>query len=434
MALRLEANYGTWILPLGVTVIGRGDDCGVRINDPRLSRHHARLEALPAARLLAHDMGSANGVLVNGDRIVAPRPLLPGDEIVCGPVRFVVRSNDAAAPAAIVSEIVSDEAKAVDQPRRSRTEQMDSKEVAREIAKSRHLAQVLEAGTSASGRLNSAIAAAVTAHVPGTAQSDRREGSTSMHASEMVPAIDSSSALSPNRFHPPSPPMEAHGTAKLFPSEAPSHSSGALEMGRYAPTAEVGAEVGAEVHVACQRLRLLAGIGDPLVSLVLGLVLGLPLAITGITVALVIADAGLANGVVALPGVPQAAIGDLVAYVITPATWWQLDTLARQLHTLASPWPFRIFLLSLAVAAVVAEVCVLWRLIFATVHHGGPWLHRRLGLRIVVRRNGHHPGWLRAAARWVVLVVTWPLAVLTAGLGWRGVHDVLSGCEVRHQG
>jgi hypothetical protein len=433
MALRLEASYGTWILPMGVTVIGRGDDCGVRINDPRLSRHHARIEALPAARLLAHDMGSANGVLVNGDRIVAPRPLLPGDEMVCGPVRFVVRSNDTPPPAAIVSESVSDEARAGDQPRRSRTEQMDSQEVVREIAKSRQLAEGLESGVAASAKLNPAIAAAVTAHLPGstpapdTARPERHEGSTSMHPSEMVPAIGSTSALSPHRFHPPSPPMAAQVTAKLFPSEAPLHSSGALEMGHLTQPA------GVQPGFALQRLRLLAGLGDPLLSLVLGVVLGLPLAIAGLIVALLLADAGVANGMVTLPGVPQAALGEVVAHAVTPATWWQLDTLARQLHALASPWPFMIFLLSLAVATVVAEICVLWRLVFATVHQGGPWLHRRLGLRIAVRRNGHHPSWLRAVGRWAALAATWPLAVLTAGLGWRGLHDVLSGCEVRTQ-
>lgn len=425
MALRLEGSAGTWVLPLGVTVIGRGDDCGVRINDPRLSRHHARLEVMPS-RLLAHDMGSSNGVLVNGDRITTPALLLPGDEVVCGPVRLVVRSNDDAPPPAVVADATPGIPTAEVMPRRSRTEQMDSQEVAHEIAKSRQRAHPpADSAPAPSGKLNPAIAAAVTAE--STALPERREGSTSMHPSEMARALGSTSALSPNRFHTPSAPSEAQGTGKLFPSEAPSHSSAALEFGHLI------AAVTAKSTLGVRGLRLLAGVADPLVSLTLGLAVGLALVVGGATAALLMAGAGVVNDTLLMPSAPQAEVGDLAGYLLLPKTWLGIDGVARQLHELASPWPFLIFFLSLAAGTVAAEACLLWRLVTSTVQHGGPWLHRRLGLRVVVQRNGYHPGWLRATARWSLLALTWPLALVTVGFGWRGIHDLLSGCEVRVQ-
>ncbi len=425
MALRLEGTAGTWVLPLGVTVIGRGEDCGVRINDPRLSRHHARLEAMPS-RLLAHDMGSSNGVLVNGDRITIPTLLQPGDEVVCGPVRLVVRSDDDVPPPGVVADTAPGVVAVKALPHRSRTEQMDSQEVAREIAKSRQLAHPLaDSAQAPSGKLNPAIAAAVTAE--STAKSERREGSTSMHPSEMMPALGSTSALSPNRFHTPSAPMDAHGTGKLFPSEAPSHSSAALELGHFLVTVRVKSTFGV------RGLRLMAGLGDPLLSLIFAMTIGVTLVISGATAALLLADAGLNNDTLVMPAAPRAAVGELVAHLLLPASWLGLDGVARQLHVLTSPWPFMLFFLSLAAGTVAAEGCLLWWLVVTTVQHGGPWLHRRLGMRVVVQRNGHHLGWIRATARWTLLALTWPLALVTVGLGWRGVHDVVSGCEVRIQ-
>ncbi len=53
-------------------VIGRGSDADLRINDPGVSRRHAEIRVLPAANapsVSVIDLGSTNGMLVNGRRV-----------------------------------------------------------------------------------------------------------------------------------------------------------------------------------------------------------------------------------------------------------------------------------------------------------------------------------------------------------------------------
>jgi hypothetical protein len=70
--------------------IGRASDNGLVINDSRVSRHHARLQARRGA-LVFTDLGSTNGSRVNGSR-VAEVALGEGDRIEIGDTVLVVES------------------------------------------------------------------------------------------------------------------------------------------------------------------------------------------------------------------------------------------------------------------------------------------------------------------------------------------------------
>jgi hypothetical protein len=70
--------------------IGRASDNGLVINDSRVSRHHARLQARRGA-LVFTDLGSTNGSRVNGSR-VAEVALGEGDQIEIGDTVLVVES------------------------------------------------------------------------------------------------------------------------------------------------------------------------------------------------------------------------------------------------------------------------------------------------------------------------------------------------------
>jgi hypothetical protein len=50
-------------------IIGREADCDLRLDDPRVSRHHAQLEVLDDGRVVLRDLGSANGTLVDGVKV-----------------------------------------------------------------------------------------------------------------------------------------------------------------------------------------------------------------------------------------------------------------------------------------------------------------------------------------------------------------------------
>jgi TolB protein len=60
--------------------IGRAEDNILRLFDPQVSRHHARVGREGTAYVLM-DLGSANGTLVDGQRLTAPHTLVPGERI-----------------------------------------------------------------------------------------------------------------------------------------------------------------------------------------------------------------------------------------------------------------------------------------------------------------------------------------------------------------
>ncbi len=70
-------------------VIGRLDECGIRIPLPEVSRRHVSI-SLAANRVVVKDLGSANGTYVNNNRVTEDT-LRPGDHLVVGPVVFTVQ-------------------------------------------------------------------------------------------------------------------------------------------------------------------------------------------------------------------------------------------------------------------------------------------------------------------------------------------------------
>jgi hypothetical protein len=73
--------------PAGATV-GRSRECEVVLGDANVSRRHARLALGADGRWTVEDLGSTNGVHVNGARIApgTPAPLQPGDRLDIGTV------------------------------------------------------------------------------------------------------------------------------------------------------------------------------------------------------------------------------------------------------------------------------------------------------------------------------------------------------------
>ncbi len=81
------------LTPPGFTM-GRGTDADVRINDPGISRLHARVTvggSYDNPQIEIEDMGSTNGIVVDGRR-VQTAPLRDGSRIEMGNTRLLVRS------------------------------------------------------------------------------------------------------------------------------------------------------------------------------------------------------------------------------------------------------------------------------------------------------------------------------------------------------
>ncbi len=82
------------LLPPGFT-IGRGSEADLRINDPGISRQHARVvvdsDATGEVAVSIEDLGSTNGVIVNGQRVTNVA-LGDGSRIEIGSTRMLVHS------------------------------------------------------------------------------------------------------------------------------------------------------------------------------------------------------------------------------------------------------------------------------------------------------------------------------------------------------
>ncbi len=77
--------------PSGELLIGRADDCPLRLSDRTASRHHARL-LIDGTAITVVDLGSHNGTRVLGQRVVGSRTLQHGDVIQICEVTLVLHA------------------------------------------------------------------------------------------------------------------------------------------------------------------------------------------------------------------------------------------------------------------------------------------------------------------------------------------------------
>jgi hypothetical protein len=92
---RLRFVLQEFDLPRGVTVIGRSLECHLTIEDPLVSRRHARIVVGDGGAQI-EDLESRNGVKVNGATIKQPTTLRNGDRLRIGTQELVFSRVDEA--------------------------------------------------------------------------------------------------------------------------------------------------------------------------------------------------------------------------------------------------------------------------------------------------------------------------------------------------
>lgn len=80
VAIKLRYRQALITLRAGKLYLGRSPECELAISDPAVSRRHARLWVSPT-QIVIEDLGSQNGVYVNGERIRGPRELRAADVV-----------------------------------------------------------------------------------------------------------------------------------------------------------------------------------------------------------------------------------------------------------------------------------------------------------------------------------------------------------------
>lgn len=80
------------LLPAGRLVVGRAKDADVHLDDLSVSPRHALLTLDPEGHAVVRDLGSLNGLFVDGIP-VAERELYDGNRLQLGNVRLVYRTD-----------------------------------------------------------------------------------------------------------------------------------------------------------------------------------------------------------------------------------------------------------------------------------------------------------------------------------------------------
>jgi hypothetical protein len=84
---QLRVGDRTTLVGSAGAVIGRSRDCDVVLEDPNVSRHHAEVRP-SGGSWIVNDLGSTNGIKVNGRRVRGPESLKRGDVIEIGTSRI----------------------------------------------------------------------------------------------------------------------------------------------------------------------------------------------------------------------------------------------------------------------------------------------------------------------------------------------------------
>ncbi|MFT8356516.1 MULTISPECIES: FhaA domain-containing protein [Bifidobacterium] len=83
----LEINGRQYLLTAPKTVLGRGSNCDIVIDDPGISRRHLEIDVTDKG-VIARDLGSTNGTYVEGHQVPAAT-LLDGNTITIGRTRIL---------------------------------------------------------------------------------------------------------------------------------------------------------------------------------------------------------------------------------------------------------------------------------------------------------------------------------------------------------
>jgi pSer/pThr/pTyr-binding forkhead associated (FHA) protein len=76
------------LLPPAGGTVGRSGECDVVLEDAGISRRHAEIRGAEGGWTIT-DLGSTNGVLLNGSQVRGTQPLNAGDQLELGSTRIV---------------------------------------------------------------------------------------------------------------------------------------------------------------------------------------------------------------------------------------------------------------------------------------------------------------------------------------------------------
>lgn len=92
----------------GALTVGRRESCDICLRFPNISGLHCELSYKELGYWQIRDLGSTNGLKVNGQRALN-RPLRPGDEIVIAKRKYIINYNLTPAAEAALEAVLSED-------------------------------------------------------------------------------------------------------------------------------------------------------------------------------------------------------------------------------------------------------------------------------------------------------------------------------------
>src|SRR5438093_356930 len=77
------AESARWVVAPGAYVLGRNEDCELRVEAELVSRKHTRFTVQDDG-VLIEDLGSSNGTFINGERVTGSSRVAPSQKIQVG--------------------------------------------------------------------------------------------------------------------------------------------------------------------------------------------------------------------------------------------------------------------------------------------------------------------------------------------------------------
>ncbi len=90
----------------GILTVGRRESCDISLKFPNISGMHCELAYKDAGYWQVRDLGSTNGIKVNGERVLN-RALRPGDEIAIAKRKYKIQYNLTPSGEAAIEAVLS---------------------------------------------------------------------------------------------------------------------------------------------------------------------------------------------------------------------------------------------------------------------------------------------------------------------------------------
>ncbi|NRA37918.1 MAG: FHA domain-containing protein [Planctomycetes bacterium] len=447
MTAVINGPYGKHVLREGYSILGRGDECDICLNDPRLSRSHARFFWCKGM-LQIEDMNSHNGILVNGEVVHGLSNLFDGNLITI----VLIDETPDKAPCMSVADIHNNsngnDIVPVERPKTlPDNNQTVAEHSSNDSRKTRRSKTEMEGAKQTTEIQDHTQEIPASDQTPQTLSGRRALTSRRENKAPSEPYnLGAASTISDNYYAPAeanneniSPVRPQHDESTVIHEIQPhaaadvhTQSQERERMNQLLPKESVASgfkiKKSGTVFVL---MRICACIFDCVQIIILCVLLSFPILCGGYYMALSKNHAAIVQSLPTFDVQSEHLAWQEVALSFSTTDGWQRAwKLVGEVYKLF-PQSFIWIFCAIAASLAAIALCLLFTLIAATTIKGAPFWHRKFQIVIVEKQNGFYPTPLRSCARWTLAILFTPLALLTCIMNIRGLHDHLSGCEIK---